>query len=106
MDCINKGGESAEDSGHEGAEDSGHEGAKDYGDKGAKDGDKTLLYIVNEQAIFSFKYFRDVHYAFLMVGGFFTLLKYKRPVELTPYKGKDKERAILHSDQETPRSVL
>ena len=41
---------------------------------------------VNEQALFSFRHFDgDIHYAFLMVGAYFTLLEYSRPANLTPY---------------------
>ncbi|ETW76601.1 hypothetical protein HETIRDRAFT_460841 [Heterobasidion irregulare TC 32-1] len=40
---------------------------------------------VNEQALFSFQRFDgDVHYAFVMVAGFFSLLKYTRPIGSVP----------------------
>ena len=40
---------------------------------------------VNEQALFSFQHFDgDVHYVFVMVAAFFSLLKYTRPIRSVP----------------------
>ena len=113
----NKGDKGSEGSGDEGADDFGDEGAEDSSGKGciyiAKEMCVCSIIQVNEQALFSFKHFNgDIHYAFLMVGGFFTLLKYRRPVEITPYvkpapllwkKGK---RAPPHKAIEVPNDSV
>lgn len=74
---------------------------------------------VNEQALFSFRHFEgNIHYAFLMVGAYFTLLEYERPSNLTPYvrpagslptspqkRARSDIRKNVHDDLGDPASI-